>query len=169
MSDQVVVSVAVRPRSFSPSSLVLHPRMSALGFCRSTNVPDAISVHFPRARSGSLSRRLVRSSYRGSESPFGRTSGCKRSDASPIDYRSPFAPSLCACSVVLGSKLLEAPLSFPHSTQPRAEVDPLVWRGLPFCWHYSDWPRTFLKIIENVSWDKSCAGCVHVPVAIPAL
>src|SRR5215813_2444716 len=40
LSDRVLVSVAVRPRSFSPSSSALHPGRSASGFSRSTNVPD---------------------------------------------------------------------------------------------------------------------------------
>jgi hypothetical protein len=46
LSDQVLVSVAVRPRSFSPSSLALHPRRSASGSCRSTNVPDVAVPHW---------------------------------------------------------------------------------------------------------------------------
>jgi hypothetical protein len=45
LSDRVLVSVAVRPRSFSPSSSALHPGRSASGFCRSTNVPDEAVPH----------------------------------------------------------------------------------------------------------------------------
>jgi hypothetical protein len=44
----VLVSVAVRSRSFSPSSSALHPRRSASGFCTSTSVPNVAFVHCTR-------------------------------------------------------------------------------------------------------------------------
>jgi hypothetical protein len=45
LSDRVLVSDAVRQRSFSPLPLAWHPRMSASGFCRSTSVPDVAAPH----------------------------------------------------------------------------------------------------------------------------
>jgi hypothetical protein len=63
----------------------------------------------------------------------------------------------------------QATLFLPHSTQAGADVDRIAPRHLSFCWHCSDWPHASLKTIENLSWDKSRARGVHVPVAIALL
>src|SRR5215813_4007563 len=72
-------------------------------------------------------------------------------------------------SSLAGLLLLEAALSFPHSTQARTDIDRIAWRYSSLCSHCSDWPRASLKIAENVSWDKSRARGVHVPIAIALL
>jgi hypothetical protein len=58
LSDQVLVSVGVRPRSFSPPSSALHPRTSASEFCRGTNVPYVVVPHCITRPDRPAARRL---------------------------------------------------------------------------------------------------------------